>query len=71
MAGERVLWLTLEELDLAAARKVLAAEAKVPILALEDYTKPDAATDKQRDRVQVARKSIAELPIYIDCTTAT
>jgi len=68
-SGLRVLWFTLEDDDLAAARKVLAAESNVPILALENYQNPEATTTNERDRVQIARESLSPIPLFIDADT--
>lgn len=68
-AGSPTLWFTLEDEDLASARKLVAQEARVPILALENYQKPYAITEAERGRTASAMDKLATLPLDIDCVT--
>lgn len=68
--GIDTLWITLEDEDIACARKLVAQEANVPILALENYQKPGAMSEDERANTAAALARLAELPLRIDCTAS-
>ena len=65
-----VLWFTLEDEDLASARKLVAQESGVPLLALENYKRPGAVTQAEAGRVAAAIQRLTPLPLSIDTTTS-
>ena len=68
--GAPVLWFTLEDEDIASARKLVAQESGVPLLALENYKRPGAITQSEAAKVAAAIQRLAPLPLFIDTTTS-
>jgi KaiC/GvpD/RAD55 family RecA-like ATPase len=68
--GAPVLWFTLEDEDLASARKLVAQESNVALLALENYQRPGAVTPAEAGRVDAAKQKLEPLPLNIDTTTS-
>ncbi len=70
VSGNQVLWVTLEDEPLIAARRLLAQVSGVPIIALENFQRPGAVTREEVRRVEDAKHVLAALPLRIDTTVS-